>query len=225
MRRTERAAALSTAVTTLLGAGMIAVAAVSGSVSLVAEGIHTLTDSITSLAVLIGLRLSERHSETFPFGLYKLENLIAAAIGMLILFGAYELASESIRHLGEEPRILERPGLIMAVMAVSVVLISLMAWYKNKVAREENSPGLRADARHSLADIAAAAAVLVGVGLEMAGVPRADSAAALVVVAFLAWAGVSVTLNGLKVLLDASIDQDILTLLASGQLPYRVSDP
>ncbi len=189
---------------------MIAVATVSGSVALIAEGIHTLTDSITSFAVLIGLRLSERHSETFPFGLYKLENLIAAAIGILILFGAYELASESIRHLGEEPRTLEKPWLIMAVMAASVVSLCILAWYENKVAREENSPGLLADARHALADLAAAAAVLIGVGLDIAGVPRADSITALVVVVFLVWAGINVTLNGVKVLLDASIEKEVL---------------
>lgn len=211
MKRTEKAAALSVAVTTLLGGGMIAVAVVSGSVSLVAEGIHTMTDSVTSLALLIGLRLSERHSETFPFGLYKLENLVATAIGALILIGAYELASESIRHLGEEPRSLEKPWLIMAVMAVSAVCIGLLAWYKNKVAREENSPGLKADARHSMSDLAAAGAVLAGVGLDMAGVPRADPVAALVVVAFLAWAGLNVTLNGVKVLLDASVEKEVLS--------------
>ena len=210
MRRTEKAAALSTAASTLLGGSMIAVAVVSGSVSLVAEGIHTITDSVTSLALLIGLRLSERRSETFPFGLYKLENLVATAIGILILFGAYELASESIGHLGEEPRTLEKPWLIIAVMAVSVITIGILAWYKNKVAREENSPGLKADARHSMADLAAAAAVLVGVGLDIAGVPRADSIAALVVVAFLVWAGINVTLSGVKVLLDASVEKDVL---------------
>ena len=44
----------------------------------------------------------------------------------------------------------------------------------------------------------------------MAGVPRADSIAALVVVAFLAWAGINVTLNGVKVLLDASVEKEVL---------------
>ncbi len=210
MRRTEKAAALSTVAYAILGGGMVVVALISRSVSLLAEGIHTLADSVTSVAVWIGLRLSERHSKTFPFGLYKLENLIAAAIGLLIIFGAYELASESIRQLMQEPEPLEKPGLVLAVMAVSMLLMGLTAWYENKVAREENSPGLSADARHSIADLGAAAAVFVGVGLETAGVPRADSVAALVVVAFLAFAGIEVMLSGVKVLLDASIDKDIL---------------
>jgi len=61
-----------------------------------------------------------------------------------------------------------------------------------------------------MADLAAAAAVLVGVGLEIAGVPRADPIAALVVVAFLVWAGINVTLNGAKVLLDASVEKEVL---------------
>jgi cation diffusion facilitator family transporter len=131
-------------------------------------------------------------------------------IGLFILFGAYELASESIRQLAQEPRVLESPVLLMISTAASVALIGTLAWYKNKVAREENSPSLGADARHSMTDLAAAAAVLVGVALDIAGVQRADSVAALVVVAFLTWAGIMVTLNGIKVLLDASIEKDVL---------------
>jgi len=210
MRRTEKAAAISTTAYILLGGGMLAVALVSNSVSLIAEGVHTLTDSVTSAAVWIGLRLSERHSETFPFGLYKLENLIAMIIGLFILYGAYELASESIRKLTEEQTSLEKVGLALAFMAVSIVVMGFITWYKSKVAREENSPGLGADARHSMADLASAVAVFVGILLESAGVPRADSVAALVVVVFLIWAGINVTINGVKVLLDASIEQEIL---------------
>lgn len=209
MRRTEKAALVSTAAYGLLGGGMVAVAVVSGSVSLMAEGIHTFTDCVTSAAVWIGLRLSERHTRTFPFGLYKLENLIAAVIGILILLTAYELASESISKLGESQGV-ERPALVLVIMGVSMAVIGLLAWYKNKVGREENSPGLRADARNSMADVAAASAVFIGVGLEMAGIPRMDSIAALVVVVFLVWAGIEVAFNGIKVLLDASIEKEIL---------------
>ncbi|MFW6114102.1 MAG: cation diffusion facilitator family transporter, partial [Actinomycetota bacterium] len=170
MRRTEKAALISAASSAVLASGMIVVAIISGSVSLLAEGIHTVTDFVTSLAVWIGLKLSERHSETFPFGLYKLENLMAAAIGLFILFIAYELAEEAVRQIGEAV-VPEKAWLVLSVMAVTVVVMGANSWYKDKVGKEENSPGLRADARHSLADLAAAMAVLAGVGLEMAGVP------------------------------------------------------
>ncbi|MDY6794431.1 MAG: cation diffusion facilitator family transporter [Actinomycetota bacterium] len=210
MRRTEKAALISAASSALLAGGMIGVAVMSGSVSLLAEGIHTITDCVTSVALWIGLRLSERHSKTFPFGLYKLENLIATAIGLLILFSAYELAMEAVRQIGEGATTLEKSGLIIAVMAVTVVVMGANAWYKNKVGKDENSPGLRADARHSLSDLAAALAVMAGVSLQMAGVAYADSIAALVVVLFLVWAGIGVALNGIKVLLDASVEKEIL---------------
>lgn len=50
--------------------------AVSGSLALTADGIHSAVDIIASLAVLIGLRLSERRSRRFPYGLYKIENVV-----------------------------------------------------------------------------------------------------------------------------------------------------
>ena len=56
----------------------------------------------------------------------------------------------------------------------------------------------------------ASAGVAVGVGLQWAGIPYMDSVAALVVSALLAWSGIQVLRDGLLVLLDASLEQDVL---------------
>ncbi len=99
MEPAEKAEGIDTIASVFMAAGMIAVAAMSGSVSVLAEGIDTCVDIVAAVAVMIGLKLSKRHSKDFPDGLYKLENLVAVAIGVLILFSAYELARESIQKL------------------------------------------------------------------------------------------------------------------------------
>jgi cation diffusion facilitator family transporter len=210
VQRTERAELVSMGASVVMAAGMIAVAAVSHSVSILAEGIDTVTDLVASLAVLIGLRLSLRHSRNFPAGLYKLENLIGTAIGIFILFCSYELAAESIRRLVSGEDKIDQGWLVLLTMVVVLLITAWLAWYKARVGREEHSPSLLADAKHTWTDAIACLAIVVGVGLEMLGVPRMDAVAALVVVAFLVKAGIEVTLDGIKVLLDASVEREVL---------------
>jgi cation diffusion facilitator family transporter len=210
LERTEKAELVSIGASVVMATAMIVVAMISHSVSILAEGTDTILDVVASLTVLFGIRISRRHTKTFPQGLYKLENLVATAIGLLILYSAYELAREAIERLVKKGPAIEGPWLVIGVMAGVVVITGLIAWYKAKVGREENSPSLIADGRHSWTDAIASVAVIIGVGLEAAGVPYTDSIAALVVVFFLALAGIEVVADGLKVLLDASMESDLL---------------
>ncbi len=72
------------------------VAAASGSLAMVAEWIHNITDLLTAAAVLIGLKLAARKSSFFPYGLYKVENLVAAGLAAMIFLSAYEIGREAL---------------------------------------------------------------------------------------------------------------------------------
>lgn len=210
MRRTEKAALVSAVASALLTGAMVMVSIISGSVAVLAKAVDTIADTITSLTVMLGLRISEKHTETFPLGLHKLENLIATAIGLLILFGAYELGREAVEKIAGGSPPVDRPTLVILVMGAAVIVSALLAFYKGKVGKEANSPSLQADSKQSWADVAAGMVVILGISLEMAGVPYMDSVSALVVVLFLVWSGGKIAIDGLKVLLDASIEKEVL---------------
>ena len=207
---TEWAEVVSVIASAGMAAAMIAVAMSAGSVAVLAEGTDSVTDVVTSLVVLAGMRLAARHTKGFPQGLYKLENLIAVGIGVLVLVSAYELAREAIaRILSGEDKI-EGPLLVIVVMAGVMAAKAGLAIYKSRVGKANGSPSLQADARATWTDVFASAGVALGVGLQWAGIPFMDSIAALVVAALLAWSGVQVLRDGLRVLLDASLEQDVL---------------
>lgn len=218
MEPTERAEAIAVVASVFMAVGMISVALISGSVSVLAEGIDTCVDIITSIAVMIGLKLSKRRSKDFPYGLYKIENLVTIAIAALILFSAYALARESIDNLVSAQETVSKPWVAMATMAVVAVVTGLLAWNKGRVGRRENSPSLLADSRHSWTDAIASAGVVVGLGLNALGVPYVDSLMALAIAAILAWSGVQLLLSAVKVLLDASIEQEIIDLATATAL-------
>lgn len=219
----EKAEGIDTIASVFMAAGMIIVATISGSVSVLAEGIDTCVDIVASVAVMIGLKLSKRHSKDFPDGLYKLENLVAVAIGVLILFSAYALARESIARLLSKQVKIDSPWVAIGTMAVVVVVTGLLAWYKGHIGNRVNSPSLKADSRHSWTDTIASAGVIVGVALNAAGVHYVDSIMALVIVVILAWSGGQVIVQAFKVLLDASIEKDVLdTATKTAQADPRV---
>lgn len=210
MEPAEKAEGIDTIASVFMAAGMITVATISGSVSVLAEGIDTCVDIVASVAVMIGLRLSKRKSRDFPDGLYKLENLVAVAIGALILFSAYELARESIQRLLSKQVKIDNPWVAIITMVVVVAVTGWLAWYKGRVGKKANSPSLIADSHHSWTDTIASAGVILGVALNAMGVHYVDSIMALVIVLILLWSGGQVVLDALKVLLDASIEKDVL---------------
>jgi divalent metal cation (Fe/Co/Zn/Cd) transporter len=72
----------------------------SGSLAIVAEMVHNVVDLAASVGVLVGLKLSGRRSRSFPYGLHKVENVVAAGVALLIFVAAYELGRKAL--LGPE---------------------------------------------------------------------------------------------------------------------------
>jgi len=207
---TEWAEIVSALVCVVMAAAMIAVALVAGSVAVLAEGIDTVVDVVASIAVLVGIRLAARRTEEFPLGLYKIENLVAVGIGVLVLISAYELAAEAIGRILAGGSRLDAPLLSVLTMVAVALVTAALGLYKSRVGRAHGSPSLQADGRHALTDAVASAGVALGVGLQWAGIPHMDSIAALVVVALVAHGGLEVARDGLRVLLDASLEDEVL---------------
>ena len=70
------------------------IAAASSSLAVAAELTHNAVDLAAASAVLLGLKLAMRKTAGFPYGLYKLENIVAAALAILIFFTAYEVVQK-----------------------------------------------------------------------------------------------------------------------------------
>ena len=68
----------------------LAISVASGSLAVAAEMVHNLVDLVSAVAVLVGLKLSKRESRDFPYGIYRVENVVAVGIALLIFVGGYE---------------------------------------------------------------------------------------------------------------------------------------
>lgn len=187
------------------------IAAASGSLAVAAETIHNLVDLLASVAVLVGINLSERKSRTFPYGLYKVENVVAVGVAILIFFTGYEIAREAIFAKAALARV---NGWMLAGVAISAALPLAFSRYEMRIGRQLNSPSLIADAHEFRVHVFSSGVVLLALLGQWVGLPL-DRYAALVIVVLIARTGWELLVDGMRVLLDASLDAKTLAQVRS----------
>jgi len=184
----------------------LAIAVASGSLAVAAEMIHNLVDLVASVAVLAGVNISERKSRDFPYGLYKVENVVAVGIAILIFFTGYEIAKKAL--FAESQATLVN-GWVLAGVVLSALVPLSFSVYELRVGRELNSPSLMADAQEYRAHVFSSGVVFLSLIGRLVGLPL-ERYAALIIVVLIAKTGWELLANGMRVLLDASLDTETL---------------
>ena len=209
--RSRRIAAIGAAISGVLGAGLIVWGLSLHSVAMTAGGVVAVVRGVMGVMVIAGIRLSLRHSKNFPDGLYKVENIFAAVIGVIVLVAAYEFARISIKHLSGTFVFTRDPKSALPFFVAFGLFAFGMGFYKRRVANAESCPSLKADSYFSFADGVALIVIGIAMAIDIAGYHRIDAIAGLLVACLLAVAGIYILLGALKVLLDASVSRDVLS--------------
>jgi len=181
----------------------------SGSLAITAGAIDSGTDAVASLVIYGGVKLSTKKTRTFPMGLYKLENVASVVIALFILIAGYEIIREILSPVERFPRI----SLSFIILLFAGTLATLFfGQYAIVIGQRTGSPTLIAEGRHRQVDVLSSVVVLVSVifsyfdlNLSIFGVTIDQLGAALILI-FIARAGWQLLSDGMRVLLDASID-------------------
>ncbi|MFZ3113423.1 MAG: cation diffusion facilitator family transporter [Methanothrix sp.] len=185
-----------------LVAAKLTLSALSGSLALQADAIHSTVDVMASLALILGVKISERKSESFPLGLYKVENLASIAISFLLFLTAYEIVLEAVR--GEAMPISYQGWVLYAVAAI-IPLPYLFGSFQIKVGERTGSPSLIADGVQHKADVLTTSLVFLALIAQSVSLPLDRIAAAIIALAIIK-EGWGILVAGMRVLLDASVD-------------------
>jgi cation diffusion facilitator family transporter len=202
----ERWGWYSIAVNVILALINMAIATASGSLAVKAEMIHNLVDLLTAVAVLIGLKLSTRKSKDFPYGLYKLENVVAVVLAVMIFVTAYEIARDALL---EPTRLATLDPWMLGGVVVAAVIPLVFSHFELRAGKAVNSPALIADAREYRAHVFTTGIVFAALLAQWFNFPL-DRAAALVIVVAIGKTGWDLLSDGMRVLLDASLDADTI---------------
>jgi len=208
MEKGQKVALMAIGVNLVLFGMKYLFAELSGSMALKAEAIHSLSDVIASSTVFAGLIIAKRKTRSFPYGLYKVENLVSVVVALAIFYAGYEIALEALKGGASS---LQNMGITIASVFCAMVITFGSSRYEARVGAEIESPTLIADARHMWVDMLSNTVVLAGLISSLVGF-NADRIAAFMVVLFIAWAGGKILVDGIRVLLDASLDYQTLSL-------------
>ncbi len=136
---------------------------VSSSVAIIADAWHTLSDSISSVAVLIGLKVSAKPADKeHPYGHGRAEVLASIVVGMLLAIIGFSFLKESILKLQSRSEV-DYGTVAIVVTIISLVVKEFMAQYSIRIGKKTNSKSMVADGWHHRSDAISSLVILVGI--------------------------------------------------------------
>lgn len=183
-----------------------------GSVSMVADAVHSLFDSVSNIVGLISIHIAGAPPDSrHQYGHGKFETIGTLAVGVILIITAVIVAHEGLGRFvsGSAPEI---TPLAVAVMVVTICINLTVTLYERHVGKEENSSFLLADSQHTASDIFVSLSVLGGFVFVYMGYPVADAIIAIGIAILIGKMGVEILYRSSEVLADASaeVDYDII---------------
>jgi len=173
-----------------------------GAVSVVSDGLHSLTDSFSNVAALLGVRVARKPPDVdHPYGHRKFESIAAAAIAAFLLVVMIEVGRTAWQRFlhGGGPAV---SGLTFVVMIGTMAVNLVVAIYERRAGARLASEVLIADALHTRSDVLTSLTVIVALAGSAIGYPVLDSIAAFVVVGFIGHAALQIVRSTSNILAD-----------------------
>lgn len=208
-QETKKVTLVGAAVNLFLSVIKILFGYIAQSQSLIADGIHSLSDLISDGMVLVAAKHSHREAdEDHPYGHGRIETVVTVALGLLLIVVAGGIAVDAIRRV-LEPDALMHPGIMaLIVAAISIGANEFLYFYTIRVGNKFNSNMLKANAWHHRSDSISSVIVLVGVGGTMMGFQFLDAIAAIGVAAMIIKIGWDLAVQSVRELVDTALERE-----------------
>jgi cation diffusion facilitator family transporter len=220
------AAWVSIASNSVLIAAKIAAGAITGSIAILTEAVHSLIDLVASVIALVSVRKADEPPDPeHPYGHERFENLAAAIEGMLILVGAGIIVYAATRKLIVGASV-DHLGVGIAVIAISAVVNFGVSGFLAGRSRALQSAALEGDAAHLFTDALTSIGVLAGLALVgLTGDAVFDPIAALVVAGAIVFAGLRILSRSGRALVDEAPPPAELDRIESTIAAARAASP
>ncbi|MBI4533679.1 MAG: cation transporter [Candidatus Melainabacteria bacterium] len=179
----------------------------SGTLSMVADGFHSVLDASSNVIGILGLGIALKPPDAgHPYGHRKFEALAAISISFLMFLAAFQVLSEALHRMTSSELAMPIVSLVSyLIMLVTMAINFLVSRYERQKARELKSTLLLADAKHTLSDIYVSLTVIVALIAIQFKFPLLDIMASLVIVGVIFKAGFGIIMANLGTLVDAAI--------------------
>ena len=191
----------------LLAVAKLTVGALTGSEALLSDGVHGVTDVLSAVVVIVGIRLSaSKRDARHPYGHERMECVAAVVLSVLIAATGIYLGSAGAQSLCT-PETVTSPGMIALITAgVSLIVKEWMFRATRRQAERTRSAALMADAWHQRTDVFTSLGGLIGVGGACLGAPVLDPVAACVISLLIVRAAVRIFADAMRKMTDCACE-------------------
>jgi cation diffusion facilitator family transporter len=186
-----------------------------GSVALIADSFHTLSDVLTSVVIVASFRMAKKPSDaSHPFGHGRMEAIASVVVAVLLTVVGVEIFKSSVDRI-LHPKDFDSSWLVMGVILSTVVIKELLARFSRELGRMIESTALEADFWHHRSDAISSILVVLAFLGQHFGFPHLDGPAGIVVAVMIAYAGWEIARKGIDDLLGANPSDDLVQRVKS----------
>ncbi len=180
--------------------------------SLIADGIHSLSDLLTDALVLFAARHArEAPDAEHPYGHGRFETIGTLVLGAVLIAVGIGIIFDAGERLFAPEELLVPEVVTLYVAGFSILANEALFFYTRHLGNLINSDLLRANAWHHRSDSVSSIVVLLGIGGTMLGLPYLDAIAAVLVGLMVVKIGWSLGWNATHELADAGLEEEALT--------------
>jgi cation diffusion facilitator family transporter len=186
----------------------IALGVYTGTVSILSDGFHSLTDSASNVVALVGVSVAKRPPDAnHPYGHRKYETMASIGILIFLIIVLVQVLATAINRLlhGGTPRVYPEG---IGIMTLTLIVNVFVVVYETRAGRRLKSEVLLADARHTRSDVMTSVAVLGALIGVWRGYPVLDPLAGVLVAGFIGHAGWQIAKDASRILSDEIVIQE-----------------
>lgn len=192
----------------------LAIGLVTGSISIAADAFNNLSDGLSCLISIVGFKVSGKEpDERHPFGYGRTEYIAGLIVSFIIVLVGVEFLKTSADRI-IHPSPVAFSGVLLAVLAVSMLVKLWMGAFNVSIGRRIDSPVLMAAGQDSRNDVITTGVVLLGMAAGRFTTLPVDGYVGVLVALFIVWAGVGIAKDTVAPLLGEAADPEIAESIA-----------
>ncbi len=182
-----------------------------GSLALLSDSIHTLTDAVSSVAVFMGLKVSAKPPDSqHPYGHGKAEQVAVLVVGVILIMTALTFISEGIMRIVDSPAPLDVGMSIIAIVLFTAGVKGIMGALSDRVGKSTGSDSLRVDAWHHFSDSITTVVVVLALFGSGKGFAILDPLVALIIAGLLLYLGLKYIKKAADNLMGMAPDDELI---------------
>lgn len=185
---------------------------VSNSGAMISDGVHSLSDVISTFIVIIGVKAGCKEADSkHPYGHERMECKAAIILSFILMFVGLMIGKSGLEKIYGNTEAIVIPGVLSLIVAViSIISKEAMFWYTKINAKKINSNALMADAWHHRSDALSSIGAFFGILGARCGFPILDPIASVIICVFIMAAAIKIFNDTMSSLVDEAVDEEII---------------